>query len=263
MKKVTFFGCLALFCMAISSCSTIKNATPLSSLSGEWNIIEINGKVVVPAPGQVFPYIAFDTNNGQVYGNTGCNRLTGIFNVAGKPGKIDLNGMGGTMMNCADMTVEHQVLQALAKVKKYKQLNNENMALIGSSKKDVIVLQRKQPDVSMDDLAGKWMITHAYGEEIPQGMEAQPFLEFNLVDKKMHGVAGCNIVNANLRQKEPKPTSLYLHNLIRTMMACPDMDVEDRVIRALRATRSFGSLAGGAIGFYDEDNNLVLIMKKS
>ena len=41
---------------------------------------------------------------------------------------------------CEDVKTEQKVLQALAKVKKYKQLNDENMALTGSSKKDVIVL---------------------------------------------------------------------------------------------------------------------------
>lgn len=58
----------------LSSCASTKNLTPVSDLGGEWNIIEINGTAVVPAPGQAFPYIGFETNTGRVYGNSGCNR---------------------------------------------------------------------------------------------------------------------------------------------------------------------------------------------
>lgn len=262
MRKVLNMECLLALSLAAASCASTKNVATLASIDGEWNIIEINGEVVVPAPGQKFPFIAFDTANGQVYGNSGCNRLTGLFNVNDKPGKIDLAGMGGTMMNCTDMSVERRVLQALAKVKKYKQLNDENMALCGSSKKDVIVLQKKQPEMTLNDLAGKWMITVALGEEVPQGMEAQPFLEFNLMDMKLHGVAGCNIVNANLKVDESNPSYLYFHNLIRTMMSCPDMNVEDRVVRAMRATISFGRVNDG-VGFYDKDGKLVMVIKKA
>lgn len=46
--------------MGLSSCASTKNAATLSSISGEWNIIEVNGTAVVPAPGQNF-HIGFDT----------------------------------------------------------------------------------------------------------------------------------------------------------------------------------------------------------
>lgn len=262
MKKIMTIGCLAALCMGAASCASIQNVATLTSLNGEWNIIEINGEVVVPAPGQTFPFIAFNAETGEVYGNAGCNSLTGSINKNAKAGTIDLSALGATSRMCEDVKTEQKVLQALAKVKKYKQLNDENMALTGSSKKDVIVLQKKQPAVGWNDLAGKWMITQAQGKEVPQGMENQPFLEFNLIDNKLHGNAGCNIVNASIIHDEANPSSLKFHSLIRTMMTCPDMEVEDRVINSLNATVSFGALADGAVGFYDAENNLVLVIKK-
>ncbi|MBR6539363.1 MAG: META domain-containing protein [Bacteroides sp.] len=262
MKKLMTIGCLAALCMGVASCASTKNVATLASLDGEWNIIEINGEVVVPAPGQTFPFIAFNAKTGEVYGNAGCNSMTGSINKNAKAGTIDLSALGATSRMCEDMKTEQQVLQALAKVKKYNQLNDENMALTGSSKKDVIVLQKKQPKVNWDDLSGKWMITQAQGKEVPQGMENQPFLEFNLIDNKLHGNAGCNIVNASLIHDEANPSSLKFHSLIHTMMMCPDMEVEDSVIKSLNATASFGALADGAVGLYDTENNLVLVMKK-
>ena len=41
MKKVFVSLCMAATLMGLSSCASTKNAATLSSLSGEWNIIEI------------------------------------------------------------------------------------------------------------------------------------------------------------------------------------------------------------------------------
>ena len=54
MKKVFVSLCMAATVAGLSSCASTKNAATLSSLSGEWNIIEINGSAVVPAPNQEF-----------------------------------------------------------------------------------------------------------------------------------------------------------------------------------------------------------------
>lgn len=94
MKKVFVSLCMAATLMGLSSCASTKNAATLSSLSGEWNIIEINGSAVVPAPNQEFPFIGFDTKTGKVYGNSGCNRLMGSFDVNAKPGQIGPGSAG-------------------------------------------------------------------------------------------------------------------------------------------------------------------------
>ena len=100
MKKVFVSLCMASVLMGLSSCASTKNAATLSSISGEWNIIEVNGTAVVPAPGQEFPYIGFDTKTGKVFGNSGCNRMMGSFDVNAKPGTIDLGALASTRMAC-------------------------------------------------------------------------------------------------------------------------------------------------------------------
>ena len=42
MKKVFVSLCMASVLMGLSSCASTKNAATLSSISGEWNIIEVN-----------------------------------------------------------------------------------------------------------------------------------------------------------------------------------------------------------------------------
>ena len=46
------------------------------------------------------------------------------------------------------------------------------------------------------------------------------------------------------------------------MMACPNMEVESRVLKALDDVQSFGQLEGRGIGLYDADNVLVMVLIK-
>ncbi len=262
MKKVFVSLCMVSALMGLSSCGSTKNAATLSSISGEWNIIEVNGSAVVPAPGQEFPFIGFDTKTGKVYGNSGCNRLMGSFDVNAKPGTINLGALGSTRMACPDMTVENNVLSALGQVKTYKKLGKENVALCGSSNRPLVVLQKKEPAVKLSALDGKWMISEVNGEAIPGGMENQPFIEFNISEKRLHGNAGCNIINGAFQTEDSNVMAISFPQVISTMMACPDMEVEGRVLKALNAVQTFGQLAGGGIGFYDADNNLVMVLVK-
>lgn len=261
MKKVFVSLCMAGALVALSSCRSSKDAAALSTINGEWNIIEINGSAVVPAPNQEFPFIGFDTTTGKVFGNSGCNRMMGSFDVNAKPGTISLGTIASTRMACPDMTLENNVLSALKQVKRYKKLGKENIALCGSSNRPIIVLQKKAPTMQLSDLNGKWMISEAGGQAIPEGMEKQPFIEFNISEKRIHGNAGCNLINGGF-VADGDAAAISFPQLVSTMMACPDMEVEGRVLKALNEVKSFGKLAGGGIGLYDADNTLVMVLVK-
>ena len=208
MKKVLLSICMVSAVFAMSSCGSTKEAASLSSLNGEWNIIEVNGSAIVPAENQELPFIGFDTATGKVYGNSGCNRL------------------GSTRMACPDMTTEQNVLNALGQVKSYKKLGKHNMALCNASNRPVVVLQKKASDVKLSALNGEWKIEEVNGEAIPSGMEKQPFINFDVKKKSIHGNAGCNLINGGFETDKENPRSISFPNVISTMMACPDMEVE-------------------------------------
>lgn len=263
MKKICVYLSMVAVVAAMSSCVSTKNLAQVSDLGGEWNIIEINGTAVVPAPGQSFPYVAFETNTGRVYGNSGCNRLMGSFDTNAKPGELTLGQVGSTRMMCPDMTLEKNVLSALSQVKKYTKLVDGQLALCGKSlKRPILVLKPRKPDVSVTDLGGRWKITQAGGEAIPDGMEKQPFLELNVAEKKVHGNAGCNVINGAFVTDENNASAISFPNLISTMMACPDMEVEGRVTKALSEVKTFACLAEGGIGFYNAAGELILVLVK-
>ena len=244
MKKILVTFCLAAVMTGLSSCGSSKYVTAsVADIDGEWSIIEINGTAVVPAPGQAYPYIGFDQATGRVHGNAGCNRLMGTFDVLAEPGHIDLSQLGTTRMMCPDMTVEQNVLNALAQVKRYVKLDDENIALCGkSARRPILVLKKKAPDMTVADLNGKWKIVEAMGVAVP------------------HAQAGCNLLNGGYQTDESNPASISFPQLISTMMACPDMETEDRVKQALNTTCTFGRLQEGRVGFYDADNTLVMVL---
>lgn len=264
MKKAMFsFGMAAL----LLSCGSVKNAVTVSDLEGEWNIIELNGTAVVPAPNQPFPSIGFSTTDGRVYGNSGCNRLMGSIDLNANPGEISLGNLGSTRMMCPDMTLERNVLSALAQVKKYRKLDDGNMALCSSSKRPILVLQKKEAGAQTPaaSLNGRWEIEQAGGQPVPKGMEKQPFLEFDMAQKRLHGNAGCNVINGSLElgEADGSGSALTFGQVISTMMACPDMEVESRILQAINSVKSFGVTDEGNVELYNESGTVVLLLKKS
>lgn len=243
----------------MSSCGSTRNL-PLSSIEGEWDIIEINGTVVVPAPGQEFPYIGFDTRSGQLHGSSGCNRMMGSFSLDAKPGKMGLGTIATTRMACPDMSVEQNVLAALARVKKYKALGESQMALCGSSGRPLVVLQRKAPKADPAALGGRWLVRKAGGAGITANEEGAPFIELDMQAMKLHGNAGCNIINGNILTEGKQPSPISFPQVISTMMACPDMQTESRILKALGEVRSWERVEDGNVGLYDENKEQVLLL---
>ena len=262
MKKVFVSICIASALFSLSSCRSAKEVTSLSSMNGEWSIIEINGADVVPAQGGNAPFIGFNTAEGKVYGNSGCNRMMGSFDINAEAGSMDLGKMAGTRMMCPDMTLEQNVLNALSQVKEYKKMGKELMALCNAENRPVIVLQKKVADVQITALRGSWNITKVNGTAVPADMEKVPFLEFDLAKKSVHGNAGCNIINGGFQTKEDNACAISFPALITTMMACPDMDTEATILKALNEVKTFNVLSDGGIGLYDAKGTLVLTLAK-
>jgi heat shock protein HslJ len=262
MKKVLVSICIAGAALAMSSCRSVEKAIPLSSINGEWNIIEVNGSKITPGESRTLPFIAFDTATGRVSGSSGCNRMMGSFDVNAKPGSLELGAMAGTRMMCPDMTTERNVLSALAQVKGYKKAGKDKLYLCNASNRPVITLEKKEADVKLSVLNGEWKVKEVNGEAIPSGMEKQPFIAFDVKKKTIHGNAGCNLINGGFETSTSNAKSISFPGVASTMMACPDMETEGKILKAMNEVKSFDVLAGGGIGLYDANSALVLVLEK-
>ena len=188
--------------------------------------------------------------------------MMGTFDVNAKPGSLELGAMASTRMMCPDMTTEKNVLSALAQVKGYKKAGKEKMYLCNASKRPVVVLEKKEADVKLSVLNGEWKIKEANGEAIPSGMEKQPFIAFDVNKKSIHGNAGCNLINGGFEISTSNARTISFPGVATTMMACPDMETEGKILKALNEVKSFDVLAGGGIGLYDANNALVIVLEK-
>ena len=124
----------------LTSCQTARQATPSSMVEGEWKITEVNGSAI---KAQSSPYIGFNTQEKRVYGNFGCNRISGSFDFNGKNEQIEFGQMLSTMMACPDMELEQSILQELNSVECIKFSDNEHVALCDKNRNPLIQMERR------------------------------------------------------------------------------------------------------------------------
>ena len=161
MKK-TLISAAAFAAVLLSSCGTASKSV---DISGEWNVVSVEGKEVTGNP-----YIGFDMENGRLYGNAGCNRIMGGVEIDSvNPGHIGLTNIGATRMMCPDMETEQKVLEALNEVAGYK-ASATGVELTDKDGKVLMSLEKREaPAVSINDINGEWTISKVDGVEIDAG----------------------------------------------------------------------------------------------
>ena len=259
MRK-TFLGVAALAACMMMSCKSSKQVAAVD-LSGEWNIVAVDGQEVTAAE---TPYIGLDMANKSLHGNAGCNRLLGSFELDSiHPGTIRFTQVGATRMMCPDMETETKVLAALNKVAGYDE-TTEGVVLTDADGNTLLTLvKREAPSVSIDDLKGEWIISQVEGAEVGK-TENVPFIALNIEEKRLHGNAGCNVINGGFEQDADQPSSLRFPQVISTMMACPDMEAEGKILQALNKVRSFAKgQEDGTLVLMDENGTEVMVLSQN
>ncbi len=143
MKMKFFYALLCAGAMCLASCGSSRTATT-ADLSGDWNVVAVNGNDVVLTDDAEQPYLSFDTANGQISGMAGCNRVMGGFAVAAPAdGKLSLGQMGATRMMCPDMSLEDSILKACGEVASFKTGENGNLELCNAAGQTVMTLSRR------------------------------------------------------------------------------------------------------------------------
>ena len=115
---------------------------------------------------------------------------------------------------------------------------------------------------NVQQLEGKWNITEVNGEAIST-QENTPFMEFNMAEKKIHGNAGCNIFNTSLEIDANDISALKIAQGMSTMMACPDMETESKILQAMTTVRAVkaGTDANQML-LVDEAGKTVFVLSK-
>ena len=111
-------------------------------------------------------------------------------------------------------------------------------------------------------LEGKWNVVEVKGEKVQA--ENTPFMEFDMKENKLHGNAGCNIFNTSVTLDGKDVSAITIAQGATTMMACPDMDLETKILQSMTAVRAVkaGSNAD-EMQLVDAEGNVLMVLEKS
>lgn len=134
MNKVILF--LFFVMILVNSCST---SNVVSQLAGtNWDVTSILGESLVSENiAKGLPSLNF-SDNGKLFGSTGCNNFTGDFRLDGT--KLSLNPGAITKMMCPDDT-EQNFLTAIKQVSNVK-MNGDNLELLNGDKTVMSLVQK-------------------------------------------------------------------------------------------------------------------------
>lgn len=79
----------------------------------------------------------------------------------------------------------------------------------------------------------EWRLVEAFGKPVAEYGEQMktPIFTFDSKENRFHGNAGCNILNGSYKLREGG--RVEFGNAMSTMMACPNMQLEDAVSKVL------------------------------
>jgi heat shock protein HslJ len=114
------FAVLGLIASGVAQSANSGNSSAATPLRGTyWMLSEVHGKPVAPASNNP-AFLYFDADGHTYSGSSGCNRVTGKFQLSGD--SLQLLGGAQTMMACPEplMTQEKEFNQALTATGSYK-----------------------------------------------------------------------------------------------------------------------------------------------
>ena len=103
----------------------------------------MDGKAIDTTKTEFRPTLGFETAKNNVFGCAGCNSIWGIARVNKDKQTIDFSEIGSTLMLCANMEYEQQILDALHKVKAYKDGGEGLVDLTNGRGKTVLTLKKQ------------------------------------------------------------------------------------------------------------------------
>lgn len=118
-------------------------------------------------------------------------------------------------------------------------------------------------DVKTDakKLEGKWKVVEVKGEKILE--EGLPQMDFDMAASKLHGNSGCNIFNTTVTLDPNDVSAITINEGASTMMACPNMDLEMKVLKSMSEVKSVkAGKSESEMLLVDQDGNVLFVLDK-
>lgn len=202
-------------------------------LKGKWMLKSINNRSAHELFTNRTPYLIFNFDVEQISGNSGCNTYSGKFKYSG--GNFQAPNIASGKMACPGSSDEATLISLLNKSSKLSIMNGE--LIFSQDDKPVMVFYPAKP-LTNADLTGTWKLQSIDGKDVDSDYAAKiPTLEFDFMNGRLSGSAGCNNYNANFTLEKDV---LDLKPLVTTRMACDDMDGETKFVEAFTGRIDLG-----------------------
>lgn len=224
------------------------------ALAGEWIIIDVFSR---PIETEDRPYITIDASNSMFYGSNGCNIINGTVDGDGVT-TIALDNLLSTMRECQDAPYQYEINTAIPQVRFYSVVRRGQesyLTLCNSNNQPVMTLRK----CNLDYLNGAWTPVSINGEPVEPGKIT---MSIDLPELRVHGNAGCNIINGELYVDHDKPNSLQFGQMATTRMTCPDIQLEMNFLLTLEGVESCACIDADNVTLYDEAGEPVMTLRR-
>lgn len=232
----------------------------LDPLLGEWSITEALGTDIV-VNGENHPKISLAQVQGspdmlRVIGYNGCNHINGDWRVKGNS-IVPVGEFISSLMACPDAPYENTVNQALNSAASYRLVDADNLELLSTTGN--VVMKLRQRNLSF--LNGAWKVVSLHGKPVPQTANIRVVLDVD--ECKIHGEAGCNVLNGEIVVNLDKGDGIEFKNLATSRMTCPDIATEQEFLLALEEVDTAVRVdSGSEASFKDDHGNVVITMTR-
>ena len=204
---------------------------PSDALFGKrWKLTEVDGAAVRTTKA----YIEFDRETNRVTGDSGCNRITGGFELSGRT--LRFSRLASTRRACTDtedQRIESDLLQRLEQTTRYR-IDGDTLRLqaVGAP-----ILTFEPDTAETGSLFGsRWRLTEIDGAGV---RTTKPYIEFDQQANRLTGDTGCNRISGGF---EVDRMNLRLSRVISTRRACiqsEDQRVETDLLQRLEQTTRY------------------------
>lgn len=234
--------------------SEVTPSADLGLIAGEWTVYSVRGDKV---SGEDRPYIDIQPGGDRFYGYNGCNVLNGDVAVSGSDG-ISFTNIISTQRFCDNAPFEYPINIALNDARRYvlKRDGHESyMELLNDSGRVILVLRHH----NMDFLNGAWRVVEIDGEtNMNENME----VVIDIPQAKVHGNAGCNILNGGIFIDPDKDNSIQFQDIVTTRSSCQDMSLETSFLVALEEVETASRSGSDDVVMYDGRGREVIRLKR-
>lgn len=231
----------------VSSCSETKKAagdvaTEKNNGSGalyqnEWKLAEVQGETIVANSRAMLSFTAGQPN--KVSGHTGCNRMTGSFELSGA-NTIKFLPLAVTRMACLDENPNNTEKKFTTALSEANNWLIENEMLILRNGETIVAKLKAQKKATAEQLKlnGTWQLNYISGAKIAfDGLfpDNKPTIIFDFPGEEATGNGSCNGYSIQVKTDGYR---IHFGDALSTMMAC-EGNGEPVYFKTLKGVTSF------------------------